>query len=499
MAHLRQTLFGIFTLATFAAGIGPMSAPAQAGFQFSPAPKAGVAAPAPAAGMPDNGPLMPMLPAGKVETDTLNQMPSPPLPAPPADPMASGENVTEPHVLAAPISARASAAPGQRTSSSLPDAVGFGSDLPLVLGMRQIIPAQYAYAFDSGVDKGAKISWNGGKPWDIALNEALKPLGYTAVVEGNTVHVSSGASASGAMAVPTPPAAPVAAPPVMAAHAGGDMPRPPLSPTAEAPADAPAAPVLTADSAKPVNEVYIRRNADGAAVEKRSAGQTEVSTAKNDVVLTDDGDKPGFWERANPMNWNKDTGVTEAPVYNVSRSSSETPAPPAADVGPVARMSDNDAKIAAGNTGAEAHIPNAPGDVADAAPAASGPVMLTRGPGEVSREAPPADPIEKEAVAAPVPTADVLNNGEVTKWEAQKGDSLKTVLQQWSEKAKVQLYWVPAQDYKLPKPVSMTGNYTDAVSDVLSAYGDKGSRPVGRLHPNLPNGPSVLIIEPASS
>lgn len=487
MAHLKQALFSIFTVTAIVTGFGLTSSQAYAGFQFTPAAKPMVAAPATSA-LPDNGPLMPMVAPDKVDTDTLNQMPTPPLPAMPADPMASGD-------VAAP-----KPVPVIKSTSAYPDAIGFGSDLPLALGLRQIVPPQYAYSFDTGVDQGAKISWNGGKPWDIALNEALKPLGYSATVEDNTVHVSSGAPApvQHSAAIPAPRAP--EAQPMMTARAG-DIPHPPLSPANDVPAAAPA------DSGKAVREVYVRRNGAND-VEERAPGKPEDLNAQKSITLTPEkNSEKSFWQRVNPENWGTDSADNTA-----GTSAPDTPAPPMAAVrapepaGPVARMSDNDAKLAADNANnvSNSYVPNGPDAMTDAAPAPSpeAPVMLTRGPGEVSKDvapvsAPPGSLVEQAAPAAPA--GDILNNGAVTKWEAKKGDSLKTVLQQWSGKSNVQLYWVPAQDYKLPESINMTGNYTDAVADLLGTYGDKGSRPVGRLHPNLPNGPSVLIIEPASS
>jgi hypothetical protein len=488
MAHLKQTLFSLFTLATIAAGLGLASSPASAGFQFTPATKAGAPAAAGTAA-PDNGPLMPMLAPDKVETDPLNQMPTPPLPSLPGDPTGSGDLANNPKT--APILKAPEAAPVTKYSSTFPEAIGFGSDLPLALGLRQIVPPEYAYAFDPGVNQGAKISWNGGKPWDIALNEALKPLGYSATVEGTTVHISSGAPSP--LTAATPPAAPMTT-----VHAGADLRRVPPALTTNTPVATPAVEQSAVSGSKSMREVYVRRNNDTNDIEERAPGKPEELKSSKGVVLspTDDREKPGFWERANPVNWVNDSD----PAFSTA------PAPPTADARPVARMSDNDARLAAGNTAAsvsaDTQVPNAPDAVADETPVpANAPIMLTRGPGDISKEALPVGPSSGSMLqqADTAPSGEVLNTGAVMKWEAKKGDSLKTVLQQWSEKAKVQLYWVPAQDYKLPKPISMTGNYTDAVADILGAYGETGSRPVGRLHPNLPNGPSVLIIEPASS
>ena len=93
----------------------------------------------------------------------------------------------------------------------------------------------------------------------------------------------------------------------------------------------------------------------------------------------------------------------------------------------------------------------------------------------------------------------VMDPYDVRFWQAEKGDSLKNVLATWSETAGVELYWISTEDYVLPEAVRLHGNYTEALTHVLAAYGDGADRPQGRLHPNLPTGPSVLIIEAAQN
>lgn len=505
MAH-QFSLIRVSTLAVMIAGFGYFSTPANAGFEWKPSPKAGTAITAPAA-TPDMPPLPPM-PSEQVDSNVLMQMPTPPLPSLPSPPDLAHDAPAHAMPPVMPVTSPS------RAANALPEAIGFGSDLPLALGMRQIVPAQYAYSFAPGIDQGAKISWNGGKPWNESLNDALKPLGYKAIVDGTTVRVLSGDAAAPAPVVAASvetiePAfsAPVAPP--MALRAGGDMPRPPLSP-----AEAPASVSVANPEAKAVHEVYVRRNPAAPDSAPKAPAKSEVVSDKKEVAPSNEGEKSGFWNRVNPMNWQKDADNKPSP-YMINRTAGEvstakeTPPPPSygamTDAAPMARMSDNDARVDATKEpiGAKARVPHGPDDVADvvaqpetAAPN-SGPVLLTRGPGEVV--AAPAPAAGKDSVFSNNAAPSAINNASVASWEAKQGDSLKAILQTWSEQAQVQLYWVPAQDYKLPKAIHVQGNYTDAVADALGAYGDKGARPVGRLHPNLPNGPSVLIIEPASS
>lgn len=59
-------------------------------------------------------------------------------------------------------------------------AQGFGSDIPLVMAIRQIIPSSQAFAFEPGVDLGAPVSWQGGAPWPEVLSNTLAAAGLYA-------------------------------------------------------------------------------------------------------------------------------------------------------------------------------------------------------------------------------------------------------------------------------------------------------------------------------
>ncbi len=53
---------------------------------------------------------------------------------------------------------------------------GFGREIPLALALRQIVPPQYAFSFGKGINPGALVSWDGGKPWNEVLEGAISPL-----------------------------------------------------------------------------------------------------------------------------------------------------------------------------------------------------------------------------------------------------------------------------------------------------------------------------------
>lgn len=64
---------------------------------------------------------------------------------------------------------------------------GFGIKMPMALALSQIVPPEYAYSFSEGVNPGARLSWEGGKAWNIVLNDALTPLGIEASINGKKV------------------------------------------------------------------------------------------------------------------------------------------------------------------------------------------------------------------------------------------------------------------------------------------------------------------------
>lgn len=80
-------------------------------------------------------------------------------------------------------------------------------------------------------------------------------------------------------------------------------------------------------------------------------------------------------------------------------------------------------------------------------------------------------------------------------WTADSGSSLRKILSEWSREAGVQLYWSSEYDYPIQADVMLSGTYEKAVATLLDGLRDAQPRPLGRLHPNPPDGPAVLIIE----
>ena len=66
-------------------------------------------------------------------------------------------------------------------------AVGFGKNLPLALAISQVIPSDFTHRFDGDISPSAMVDWDGGKPWNVVLNDMLRNENLTAEIDGNVV------------------------------------------------------------------------------------------------------------------------------------------------------------------------------------------------------------------------------------------------------------------------------------------------------------------------
>jgi hypothetical protein len=156
----------------------------------------------------------------------------------------------------------------------------------------------------------------------------------------------------------------------------------------------------------------------------------------------------------------------------------------------------------------------APGAPMPLAPAAAPPAAVPVAPPVAAPYAPPyaapipAMPVPAMPVAVAPPPAppmvmapadggmrSVLRPNEVGYWQAAPGASLKETLSSWSAEAGVSLLWSADRDFHMPVEVGMHGTYPDAVTKTLMAFAEAHPQPVAQLYPNLPQGPSVLIVK----
>jgi hypothetical protein len=343
---------------------------------------------------------------------TAMQVPAPaPVPAPLAPVMKAAPMPVMPVMpMAAP------AVPGMALAE------GFGRDIPLALALPQIVPAGYSFAFGNGADAGVRVSWDGGRPWNHVLTDALAPHGMMPVIAGNTVWVRPVVAGMPAPYLPAP--VPVTAMPV------------PVTPDAAAPAQNAANgggwdAVNEWKDEKNYNPSYPRR--DPVAARERMMQGAAVAVQGEE-----------------PSGNNPDT-LSEAATY-----------------------------------GAEAIYLEAPAAV---------PMPLTASEPPAAEAAPVEGKAYTQLTGLDEQMIRSLDPHEIRYWQAQPGESLRTVLTNWSEQAGVQLFWAEGHDYQIGEAIQMHGTFQNAITKILEGYTESHPQPQGQLHPNRPNGPAVLIID----
>lgn len=435
-------------------------APAQAGFEWNPPP----AAPAVPAASIEALPAVPAAPADHVEMMELTPIPGAPvaveaLPDPArahalvSAPVIERESealpTPSPEILAAPVSA-----------GPFTNVVGFGADIPLALALGQIVPAEFAYSFASNVNPGLKISWDGGKPWNEVLNEALAPHNLRAEVAGTAVVVRQGAYIGATSNAPVNTlATPVGK---QSATTYNTTPRPPAD----------IAPVTAAVKAT-------------GTVGEGSANYPRRTPPRSGIfgsIFTPDEHKGNMAPRP----------PVDTPKVIVRN-----------EVTPE-EMSALNADIASRPLSMEANAPKAAAALEPAAPAVMAP-LPTRAPTALGaqRISYADEDLRQRTDILPERTHSesvraqgaVLDPFQVSFWQADNNANLREVLSAWANQAGVEVIWDSGYDYKLPNSISLHGTFPEAVTRVFDLYGSAEPRPQGKLHPNLPKGPSVLLVE----
>lgn len=91
-------------------------------------------------------------------------------------------------------------------------------------------------------------------------------------------------------------------------------------------------------------------------------------------------------------------------------------------------------------------------------------------------------------------TVSAMDMKSVRKWQARPGTTLRQTLETWAKDSNVEINWSTPYDYPISNAFYFEGEFTQAVDSLLSSYRSENPKPKGRLYPNLPEGPSVLMI-----
>jgi len=123
-------------------------------------------------------------------------------------------------------------------------------------------------------------------------------------------------------------------------------------------------------------------------------------------------------------------------------------------------------------------------DIAKTALPAMPSTMPTAAPLNVTELAPPPPP------PPPLP----LIEQKMT-WDAARGTTLRTLLENWSDKVQVELYYSAEYDYPLEASIHVEGTFEDAVRALLNGFEHATPQPIGKLHRNSAAGHAVLVVE----
>lgn len=320
---------------------------------------------------------------------------------------------------------------------------GFGTNLPLVIALQQVVPHGYQYSFAEGVNLGTPVSWEGGRGWRAVLTDMLANEGLGYRVRDNIVVVGY-----------YPPEELLAPQNMMSA--------PEVTQAAET-----SAPHVVWHDAAPAaaqETVTIRRQKPDALAQGRTKGQaTHVAV---------DTAAPA-WQAQNDRTASQSKPMSYPPEKTSSAPVVVTSAPPAAQ------------------------------NQVSAPPLSAPPPMDMVDMGGMSA-APPSEPVDilsmdsvaEEAKVENVQAAPAAKSAPAVtagNWSGRKGATLRDTLEQWSDSAGVKLYWSIDYDYRLKKDVGLSGSYDHAVAELLDQFADVRPQPYGQLHQG-DGGPRVLVV-----
>ena len=459
----RFTILAVLIAATAVSSVVP-AIPALAGFNFRN--QNGVAE-----GPADSRGTSPAVPAGEVSREELAlPMPGENLSALQGAGAASKGGAPEftpgMKTLKAPGQDNApvvAAAPADTSGQMM--VAGFGKELPLALAMEQIVPSGMVPAPAQDVDVSRTVSWEGGKPWQTVLNDAIAPLGLVSRVDGKQVRVEK---KPGPPQFPSPDKpmedipAPLSimpednigneAPPVIARQGLESEPLPmPGEMPGEMSAynDMPAPRRSVAEGGADMLGVTRMRATDGMdttpapVAAPANMASVRLADVRNDLAITSSESTPAMRPAPRPAAQPAKTAPAES--YEVAAAPVSQPVPQPVPRGPM----------------------TTPETYREPVPVAAAPSVPAAMPAEIERR-------------------DV--------WTALAGQDLRTVLTAWSSRVNVQLVWDTPNQYAVQDTISGTATYTDALSDLMEQYGSTATvaKPQAKLYAG--NGEAAVLV-----
>lgn len=170
---------------------------------------------------------------------------------------------------------------------------GFGSQVPLVLALGQIVPPNYRYSFGDNVSPGMRVSWSGGKPWKLILADLAQANGMNVDIVSNVVAFrrQDMPSSMGQTAPANTPINTVAdAAPVENMSADAAPPTPaviPVFPPVEEPAPSAPQNLLQKSSAKPERKIELYEEASTPVMPVNTKASQEIVVSKSETVTSE--------------------------------------------------------------------------------------------------------------------------------------------------------------------------------------------------------------------
>ena len=339
---------------------------------------------------------------------------------------------------------------------------GFGSDIPLAMALRQVVPPSYSFAFGDAVNAGAKVSWSGGKPWNQVMQDMVSPLDVSANITGKTISLTKtqGAWTSSATSYPA----------VITHNSGspdiGDAYSPPparINPSAIPPMTPTATAEATNDPLLPMPVQDDIAFAQPSPRDTTSANSLASDTAMTATVSTSmDAMEYDFNNRPSRRTRMIDRIQQQTDAQNIEMRMNAS--------SPFTNFTDK---------------PPAPS------------AMQTGRPYSIEPYVPPSYtmPERNAAVSNDAYTGNKVSNIEAKTWEASRGDSLKQTFLNWSRQEGINMVWNSDRDYTLTANVFINDTFKNAVRTVYdNALQNAEKPPLKFLDDPMSAKPTTFVV-----
>jgi len=356
---------------------------------------------------------------------------------------------------------------------------GFGIEMPIALALRQIVPPEYAYSFSKDVNPGARMSWEGGKPWNEVLGDALTPIGIKAFIHGKRVILRTDSSQiTHSEQTATVPAE----------QKKNEPPEPKIKPTEK-------------ELKKSAEEITVAPEQAMNAALAKEAQSAEVPDLVSESIILDktnvSSEKTNSNDESSSLvedlmktldSYEENENTTAEPEINniIETQAVEPSFKPEIILDEQEKAEEEYAKKLEETNPFEDTEPMELAPILDNSPAMSteatdAPVLLPLNDKEasVSSEQPKTNTeVEKEHTISSMEAIEPKSHfreepsNKIHIWQAKRNSNLQKIIEEWSAKERVDLTWNTTEKYVLDCDVFISGTYESAI-DILFKKGLK--------------------------